>query len=265
MVNIDTAINILKHNGFDAYKGTIKKDGFTKQVIKIPCGENIEAIFYPTSFIGTTKEFVERIIQSMKNTSTPKINMDILTDYQLVKNNVYLSLRKPSGSSDIVSFPYVDLEAYIYVKFNGMSTKVTRELMDRYGVDFLTLYTDALNNTKREIQIKSLLETIHELMPFTPIEELGEDVSLTITRKDSMYGAVAMLIPDVLKEAASRLHTDKIWVVPTSVHELIIHRYEDFSYEAVTETLRGTLDIVSQEEILSYHPYIYDITSGFIL
>ena len=81
-----------------------------------------------------------------------------------------------------------------------------------------------------------------------------------ISNESKFHGAVSILHQDILKDFATQMNTDTIWILPSSIHEMILVLNDgsmcsdDFNQmiQEVNETE------VEPQEVLSSHCYIYN-------
>ena len=85
-----------------------------------------------------------------------------------------------------------------------------------------------------------------------------------LTNKDSNYGASQILLHENLDEIAERLGESRMYVIPSSVHEVIVIPVTGECID-IANMIREVNDtVVSREDILSYNLYLYDADDKMI-
>ena len=161
-----------------------------------------------------------------------------------------------------------------YVYFQLVNTERNKELLERVPhrsfLDMSVIYrlrpkenvsfifTNSLiekyNTTEEQLFVMAKENTITNLPPI--IEAISPDM-LAVTNKSAYCGAVALLFPEVLKDAAKLLGSD-LYIIPASVNDIILMpASEDIDY--MRDTIKEANDTVLYfDEILSYNLYKYD-------
>ena len=147
------------------------------------------------------------------------------------------------------------------------SMRVTDMHMHMWGVDEETLYNNAMENMKSVDG--GIVLNMAEMMK----EICGNNVDFddtvpmyVLTNKTRMNGAIQMLNERVLAEFANKMQNDFI-ILPSSIHEVLLvpvdNGVQDTKYLAqMVKEVNDTS--VTDEEILSYHVYRYDMQTGTI-
>lgn len=145
----------------------------------------------------------------------------------------------------------------------GISSVVIHDsLAEELGLSEEKLFELALDNTKRIMTptVRTMWEVLFGAkgMP-EMIEKIPEDNQMyIISNTKNINGAGSILYEEKLHELAEKIGTD-LYILPSSVHEVIAVSAELGTHEALSEmvrTVNGTE--VSEEEQLSDHVYFYD-------
>lgn len=139
------------------------------------------------------------------------------------------------------------------------------------------LYAAAEENTRKLLpyEIRSMTEVLHEIMEEDPEQaghseceaELADNVPMyVLSNKNRVEGAICMLYPGLVCDIADKFGKS-LYIIPSSVHELLIIPTEDTGECAeIKSMIREINDTqVSPEEILSYSLYYYDREEGKII
>lgn len=155
---------------------------------------------------------------------------------------------------DIPHIKIHDLAVVFYLLIRAdedeqMTTVISNTLLEYWRISVKELKAVAWKNSQK-------------LMPsvFVPLERLfGESLPLyVLSHQHGLYGAVAMLYPGMLKEAAEEIGSDLV-VLPSSVNEVLLLPYE----EGISlHDLRHLVQFVNrtevpEEERLSDNVYVY--------
>lgn len=146
---------------------------------------------------------------------------------------------------------------------------------DSLGLNEEEIYNLALYNT-RVLFPCTTTPMLDVLMSMTGIELEDEEAEsmdagmILVTNNKMLHGAVNLIYPDVFKDIAKKFNTDKLIIIPSSVHELItlpgeLHGSFDETVEYVSEMVSSITDEhVNQEDKLSKSVYYYDATRNVI-
>ena len=146
-----------------------------------------------------------------------------------------------------------DLRLYFrYVVKDGLSCDVSKDLCKEFGISFDDLFDAAEANT--EYQIINMAEIVGY-----PTDVGG--FMYVITNRDSLFGASAIRDHYILNEAMKRLGSNRLLVIPSSVHEIIVvpDDGEILTAEFTASMIKDVNSALLEErERLSDHPYIFD-------
>lgn len=117
----------------------------------------------------------------------------------------------------------------------------------------------ALENTKRTLEIKSMAEILGIPKGF------GPDMDV-VTTPTSTFGATALAFPDIFREYCEQHHTKNLFIIPSSVHELIILDNDGaIDPGLLAPMIQSVNDTeLEPEDILANHPYFYSYETNEI-
>lgn len=132
------------------------------------------------------------------------------------------------------------------------------QMKEVWDVNEEQLLKYSLKNLK---QLKCTCKKLEEVLEAYGVSA-GEDVEVPLyilTVYTGMYGAAAMLNREFMEEACEKMESQKLWIIPSSCHEVLLVPY-DFNVAArdlqrMCVEVNGTLD---QEDVLSDSIYLYD-------
>ena len=109
---------------------------------------------------------------------------------------------------------------------------------------------------------------MYEMIKGVPLsmdaEESPEQEMFVLTNRRKLYGSNILLYPNELKDVADRINND-LYILPSSVHELITVPASIGSCEDLKKTVRNVNDtVLVSDEILSYSVYRYSRKAGSI-
>ncbi len=150
---------------------------------------------------------------------------------------------------------------------------ITNKLKDSWSINLCDLYSTAIRNSMRED--KAVLTSIQDAMfkmtvgaPYQCMNLLSDDVPLdpedmyVLTNKSKNRGAAVILYEGVLSDVADRMCVDVLYIIPSSIHEVIVLGGLKCSEERVCTELEEMIRSINEtevlhEEILGNRPLIY--------
>ncbi len=201
-----------------------------------------------------------------------------LTDFEQVRDRISCRLVNQEMNSGYLSGrPYTQLEdlAVIYdISLDGrrVSTPVTNELMQVYGITVNELHEIALHNlADSEIELINMWEIAAEEVSREGVSGNDEPVSMqeeapfqmyVLTNAEKLNGATAALDKKTMEDISVKMGGDFV-VVPSSIHEMIILPVKEGAdsqrLEQMVQEMNATQ--VAPEDRLSNHVYQYDSTA----
>ncbi len=203
-------------------------------------------------------------------------------EYETVKDYLTVQLVNTKANrrqlSDMPHQEMEDLSLTLALRFpmpgaeGSGSIKVTQELVSQWGVSERALYQQAWENMEREqTPVLQSMETVAEdILTGTDSKEnfLSEDdmperspmeMMYVMSNKEKTYGAAVLSCPGVM-EKVSRLFPEGFYILPSSVHEvLIVPKEQGISPKDLGQMVREVNRAeVAREEVLSDRVYEYD-------
>ncbi len=226
----------------------------------------------------------EDIILAYQN-NVPKENIDFsfFMDYDKVKHQIIYKLinhrRNQNLLKDIPHFRFLDLAIVFCCYLPSMPNGNAMILIHNHHLNIWqitadTLYDLAIKNTPILLpyEIAGMEATLKKLCPEFCLPPTTAAVSTdlpsmyVLSNTEKLYGASALLYPDVVSRFADSIHSD-LYILPSSIHEALLLPKEKGS-DDITGLNLIIQDInasqVPKEEILSDHVYIFEQASGFI-
>ena len=258
-----------------------KNNGLVLTGLTIRCEEeNITPTLYLDNFYENAEgevsdELISHIKKVYENSRINGIDVRWFQDYDLVKPNLRMRLINKVANEEILKdtpyLEYGDLAVIFEVKVDlpttGRAGAVVKDIhMGTWGATVEELFSAAVENQRSEFVITPMWKVLVELMgsgagtmPEEALEEIKADNTLSVlSNEDKMYGAVGLVFTDMLTEYAEEIG-DNLWIIPSSLHEVLISPSSRMPEEAVTQMIREVNDTqLATEEVLSDHVYFFD-------
>lgn len=162
----------------------------------------------------------------------------------------------------------IELRLIVSQDENGYATcQVNKQLLEQMGIAFEDAYQIAVDKVNKEVKFNTMIEVMLGLggKDFEESIELARELEdeypmYILSNKTKINGAISMIIKNRLDIICDALNVDDIYILPSSVHEVIIIPKTD-SLDA--DVLQGIIEnanetAVQDEDYLSYHPYLYN-------
>lgn len=243
-------IEELQNRGYNALAQNSIKNGVELEGISIRDNSNIAPIIYTEAIIERAEkeekklfEVVSAIIGIYESSRAVDLDVDSLFNRDFVLSHIYIGLQKDSTEDIIKRNSGLDgIESYLYIrreksKEESFSVKITDMLFAKAKISLDEAWSNAEANTNAETKIESMAKVISEMMGFEYSEEMDEMTPFYILSNTcKMKGASAVLNKKVLSEFGEKYHTDRVVVLPSSIHEMLIVPYtEDIDLNTFSE------------------------------
>lgn len=261
---------VLKNNGksYEGLRITLKTD-FRKPV------PMIDLSGYYKKYKKGERDIVgcvEEIMEERKHHSCPPWLEQFagkIVDWEYVKENVYPILLSAKENwkilRNLASMPLLDL-SIIYIIRNDVSgecrssAKITKLMLDYYGVSKEQLHQQALENLKKDGYEFQDMKNMLKSLPFVVEKEKEPEESIEmyiLTNASGFYGAAGILDKNLLKQFAG---SQDYYILPSSLHEWIFVPAVDIDAKEVLDLMVGEVnaEVVDAEDRLSDHCYYYD-------
>lgn len=250
MMNREMIINELNNRGYRAEAQNTIKNGVELEGIRILTNSNIAPVFYTEEIIReaeeenkTLDEVVSALVSAYESKKAFRFDVNMLFDKDFILNHIFIGLQK-AGAEDIEKrcCELDGIESYLYIRGEAdqegsYSIKITDGILKSAGITKEELWSRAEANTNAETKIESMAKVMAEMMGMDYCEEMEDITPLyIISNTCRMKGASAVLNKKALEEFGKEHHTDRIVVLPSSVHEMILVPYiEDVSLDYFSE------------------------------
>lgn len=200
------------------------------------------------------------------------------------KENIFCTLVNKERNEELLksvpNTPFWDMAViYHYLvekRREGIIRKtITNKMLTEHGIDRAPLYMEAVKNTARLFQpriypMDKLIDKLISPSGISYIDEFSladEDYNskhamFVLTNECSVFGAAILLYPDVIEGIARKLQSS-IFILPSSIHEIIITKDEGMTLEQMTEMVRDVnRTSLEESDILSNHAFWYKYENG---
>lgn len=238
-------IKELNNRGYNAMAYDVTKNGVVLEGIVLKADAGVSPVIY-TETINPKEdnadmsldEAVTAVLDTYKRMCHTffEFDVDLLSNRDYISNNIYVGLRR-AGNEDIVKRPcdLDSIECYLYIRgiagsAGTFTTNVTKAILESAGVLETEAWEQALSNTCAETSLKSMAQVMAEYMDMEYSEEMEEQMQppfFVLSNESRAKGASAVLNKRVLEEFGKQHGVDKIIVLPSSIHEVLISPYDE--------------------------------------
>lgn len=258
MITREMIIEELKNKGYNAIAQSSIKNGVEFEGICIRTESPISPIIYTEDIIRHAEEdgksldnVVSNIIDIYEKNKTIDININNFFDKDFVLNHLYIGLQRVS-TEELVKRYCTELdgiESYLYIRGEegSYSVKLTTQLLEKAGLTEVEAWEKAEANTYAETTLVSMVKVLCEMMQMEYHEEMEEKTPFfVLSNKGRFNGASAILDKKTLADFGERYHTDKIFAIPSSIHEFLISPYTE---ELNLDDLSSMVNTVNFSEV----------------
>lgn len=234
------------------------------------------------SYLATDgEEVLEPIMKELLcliNTHANDLDFDLsfIYDFEKAKDKIYMRIVNAQANCErLVDVPnrrILDLAIEYYLNLrlddeNYGCISISNSLLERFQVSEEDLHQVALTNMRRD-DFTSFVHMSEVIRNLCGEEVLGnsedECIPMYVLGNGNRlsYGAARILLPEVCEYIAEKMQGESYYVLPSSVHELIIVPESQVISVAelsfIVESVNN--DCLNPEEILSFSVYRYDVT-----
>lgn len=251
---------ITKNNG-------IKLDGLMISEAGVNIRPTIYLNHYYDKFLRNGLNVVVDEIFSVyeRNKMNDSIDISFFTDADKVRGKIRMKLVNYERNKELLEkIPHVkcmDLVIVFFVEIINTDDEVATTLIHNRYMKFWNFTTEDLlkianENMAEDFKIVSLADIAGNIMG-EDFEEIEMDI---LTNRRKLNGAIGMLKTNLLLEHMEKQHIERLVIIPSSIHEVLLIPYEP---ETDVDSLRKMVHEVNgtqllPEEILSDNVYIYD-------
>jgi hypothetical protein len=214
---------------------------------------------------GILEDISDFYMSGMKN--SPDLNVLKLKDPGFIKENMCLRLVNKEKNLKLLEdrpyMPVADLAAIYYVSVDHQndiqsSFALKNNLAKTLKLSDQELFDKALENTEKMFPAK--ITQLSNILSQMGMEETIDSDMLIVTNQSGLYGAAAMLYPDINEIIQDKIRGE-YYLLPSSIHEMIIlpaHPENENIHELENLVKQINETELANDEILSNHVYQYD-------
>ena len=228
MITREMIIEELKNKGYNAIAQSSIKNGVEFEGICIRTESPISPIIYTEDIIRHAEEDGK----SLDN---------------VVSNIIDIYEKNKTIDININNFFFFFFYLYIRGEEGSYSVKLTTQLLEKAGLTEVEAWEKAEANTYAETTLVSMVKVLCEMMQMEYHEEMEEKTPFfVLSNKGRFNGASAILDKKTLADFGERYHTDKIFAIPSSIHEFLISPYTE---ELNLDDLSSMVNTVNFSEV----------------
>lgn len=260
------------------FNSVMKNNGLVSEEVMIPIKDEsmipmvrLESYFEQYKNGRNIDDIAVEIIEILMS-HRQKENFDLqkLLSDENIKENVYFRIinkkRNKELLKDVPHMTYESLAMIIAINVNNLvkdedegeaSIVIHNIHMERLHYTKEELFAFAKQNTPRLFPVWR--KSLQELFPTLPPCEAVEN-TLVLTNQSKLYGAGTIFYKDVLRETAEILRADRLVILPSSIHEvLVLKQNTDSESKFYREMVQNVnYEAVRRDEVLDDTYYLYD-------
>ncbi len=263
----------LENRGYEARENVVVKNSVEFNTINVKNSDSIELVIYPEKLANPSdlenlslSEAVDIIIKITNTSPEVPCDMDKLKDTDFILSHIMMGVQK-SSTQDLLKKASVfeGIEIFLYVRIDENCTMKLDENHIKYlQISLDEAWKNAEKNTFKELEIKDMRTLINEMMGIdTDASQKCENDNpemLVVSNKYRRYGAAAMLDGKTLKACAENLGVHNLYIIPSSIHEIIVISADKIDKDEVDEMVNTVNEQeVPEEEVLSDRAYLVHI------
>ena len=216
-----------------------------------------------------------------KNKMSSDIDVSFISEYGNIRDRLGAKIINYDMNEEmLINIPHVkflDLAVIAYIEVGDLvgkdvsaSITVNMNILNMWDIDKDSLIHDALDNTKDDVKISDMAELIKRLWPeiyeeYNADKLVEYDDMYVMSNKTGTNGAVALLNIPMLKKFALEKDLNTLYIIPCSVHEIILMGDAVNSVEYLKEVVAAVNKTeLQQTEILSNNVYVYNVKDNDI-
>lgn len=254
------------------YRDVTKNNGLVRTGIQITKNDSLISPVIYINEDDADDVIVDKVLEIYtKDINNPNIDInaeeliEMLPNWDKVKGKIYPKLynSEKTKDDDIITIPFVnDISTMFYIEIkDGMTTKVKRDLFDKWNVTI----DDVLKVAKENLNKRLVIGDIMNFLVFGGMSksdrsvEVDDALMLVSTTINTINGAsTALLIPDLI--ANGEIPAADYWFIPSSIHEVLILKDYSEAIKGMIKEVNSTQ--VAPDEILSDYPFKYNNSNG---
>lgn len=218
----------------------------------------------------------------LKVKDVPSLDINRVFSFENIKDKIVYRLVNYNKNDDRLSqSPHIrfhDLAIEFYIQFDlsasgSASCPITNGHMDFWNKTKEEIYAYAKINTRRIFPlimisasaiVSDMLSSCEDI-DSVALADLNIPSFEILTNEQQLFGAACILYEDVLENIGMQLQ-ENYYIIPSSTHEVLILRESLACNMMALSTMIQEVNriAVSEEDILSDHPYFYNRNTGIL-
>ena len=243
------------------------------------------AIYLEEFYAIYSEEGFERALTKLWNCYekyklTSDIDISFISEYGKIKDRLDAKLVNYEMNVNILNniphMRFLDMAVVAYIEVGDLAVNegsatitVRNDLLNMWDIDEDRLFKDALKNAKDDVVIRDVLEVIKnsKLKGIHSDDSMFVDpgVMYVMSNKTGTNGAISLLNKSVLQKFAMERGVKTLYIIPCSVHEIILLVDSEDSVEYLREmVIMVNRSGLPQEYVLSNNVYVYNVKDNDI-
>lgn len=268
-------IKELERRGYEAESCDNIKNGVVFEGIIIK-GKQLSPIIYTEKLIEDAEKngrnvysVASQVMDIYEWNDDKEISIELLCSKEFFLNHVYIGIQKKSEEDIEKRDCELDsdgLENYLIIKYTGddgvCSMKMNDYFLKKVGIERAEAWKKAIQNVCDDTVIESMNRILSEMLgiPYDADADLKNPLYI-VSSSDKVKGASAILNHEELKKFGKKHGVNKILVLPSSIHEMLISPYQDWmdidEMKAIVTEINAVE--VAPEERLTDQAYIINL------
>lgn len=180
------------------------------------------------------------------------------------KNKNYLGSEMPFVKILDLAVTFVIPSQKVLPEYGEGKIRVNNKMMKSWKVNEQILYQQALKNMETEgYKFNDIESVLFDLWEDAGIPNTSGSPLNVLTCFGSNGGAATLISKKILTEVCSRLNRRVIYILPSSIHELLIVDMKEIEVQGFKNMVTEVNEVfVEDEEILSDNVYVFDSVTG---
>lgn len=259
---------VVKNNGVKLLGFSIQPEG---NGVRISPNLYIDEILEAGYSLDDLVEIIHDKYQKIRG-HVPKFEKEIFSE-QYILNNCFVKMVNSINKEylkDIVTKEFCEgltLEIRVKVETSGNELSSYGLKQGTININEDELFERAISNTQKffPVRFSNLAEELRGFVPEEDLEKIENDPLHVLSNTEKLNGATVVCYPGVLDSVLEKLDTDKLYLLPSSIHEFLVvdarlgeEMEESFKYMIPEVNASDVLDT----DVLSSNLYIYDRENG---
>ena len=281
-------VDELKKRVAEEFNGEVSENVVTKSndteligLVCRPTGKNVGPTFYvndlydayKTGEVADMQECVRIVLDMINRNSdfSTDFEIDRIMELEYVKDRIVpFVLEKERNKAFLKRNVYSTTKTDLVICYKVvvgeddglMSITMTNEMFKTYGITKAELKKIAFKNEAKRYEFKTMFDTFVEMMGEEAVEDMGMPMDSgmnVLSNKNKTFGAVEMFNPVAMKEVKKKTGKETFYILPSSVHEVLIITMEDVNPEELKNMVMEVNSTqVAPNERLSDSVYFYN-------